>query len=267
MGGSIPSLFLWILGTVLVYAASTNALWWLGSAKPACPPRLRYRPWMVQLGRFLFYLVIPYLALGGWPQRPYRGLLSLEDMGIVGLSGRWPVTRWLEAVGVGLGWGMLALLVLVLAWVNANQRRDGLPLSFPSRPWWLILVDVFYLEVHWAFLRGGLVVALDKGLASARVVAHTDPAVQALYAGVFCGLGLIYLEWSLSPFWRQGWQLESQAAVRWLHAAQALVIALLFLITRNLWICLGIHCLLEFSLRQLGRQRVQKVGKQALEIH
>ncbi len=61
--------------------------------------------------------------------------------------------------------------------------------------------------------------------------------MQDAYAGVFLGLGLAYLEWSLSPFWRWG---GAWAGGRWLRAALALIVALLFLITRNLWICLAI---------------------------
>jgi hypothetical protein len=97
---------------------------------------------------------------------------------------------------------------------------------------------VLYLEVHWAFYRGALAVILDDG-----------------YAGAFLGLGLVYLEWSLDPFWRRGWGLGSQAAQRWLRAALVLIIALLFLLTRNLWVCLVAHSLIEFSMRLLGRER------------
>jgi hypothetical protein len=227
------SLWPWIWGSVLTYALVTNALWLLGD-RWSSP----YRTWLVEVGRFLFYLAIPYLALGGWPQPPYRGLLSLEDMGLVGLGGRWPITRWLEAAGIGLGWGLVALLILVLAWLNANRHGDNLRLRFAARPWWLIAIDVLYMQVQWAFYRGALTVTLDN-----------------VYAGVFLGAGLIYLQWGLNPFWRQGWRLESRAAARWLRAALALVMTVLFFLTRNLWICLALHWLLELSLRQLGRMR------------
>jgi hypothetical protein len=90
-----------------------------------------------------------------------------------------------------------------------------------------------------------LAVALD-----ARLAGH------AVYAAVFGGLGLVYLEWGLNPFWRQDWRLESQAAMRWVRAALAPVIAVLYLFTRNLWVCLAVHWLLEFSVRWLGREQV-----------
>ena len=229
-------LVFWIGGSLLVYVIGANALWLLRDSL-----RRPLARWLVQVGRFLFYLVLPYLALGGWPRQPYQGLLSLEDMGLVGLSDHWPVTRWLEAAAVGLGWGVLALITLSLAWVSANRRDGSTRLLFAPSRWWAVLVGVLYLQVHWAFYRGALAVMLDDA-----------------YAGVFLGLGLVYLESSLSPFWRQGWRLEAQSAERWLRASLVLVIALLFLLTRNLWVCLAVHILIEFSMRQLGRDRARR---------
>ena len=235
-------LWFWLLGSVLAYGLATNALWLLRS-RDWLP--LPYRNWLVQAGRFLFYLGIPYLALGGWPRRPFQGLLSPADMGLVGLGGRWPPTRWLEAAGTAIGIGLLACLLLALAWASANRRDSGTGLPseprfrFPSRPWWAIPIDVLYLEVHWAFYRGALAVLLGD-----------------LNAGVFLGLGLVYLEWALNPSWRRGWRTGPQAAVQWLRAALALVAALIYLFTRNLWLCLGVHAVLELVFWGFGREEM-----------
>lgn len=233
-----PLLF-WVGGSLLAYALVANVLWW-GRRSWHFP----YRQSLVEIGRFFFYLGIPYLALGGWPQRPYRGLLSLQDLGLVGLGGQWPVTRWLGAVGIGLGWGLAALLILAIAWAGANRRSSGLQLSFSKHAWWRILIDILYLQAHWAFYRSALTVALSDA-----------------FVGTFLGAGLIYLEWCLNPFWRQDWRLEAQAAGPWLRAAVALAMAVLFFLTRNLWICLGVHWALEFCLRLLDyshrRQKAQ----------
>jgi hypothetical protein len=239
---SSPLLF-WVGGSVLAYVMLAHALWLTRSAQFRRSP---YSRWSAQVGRFLFYLGIPYLALGGWPRQPYQGVLSLEDMGLVGLSERWPVTRWLEAVGTGLGLGLIAFLILLLAWTGASRGGDSKRLHFPRRPWWAIVVDVLYLEVHWAFYRGALAVTLDD-----------------VYAGVFLGLGLVYLEWSLNPAWRQGWRMESQAASRWLRGAWALVAAMVYLVTRNLWVCLGVHWLLEVTFWRLGQEPVRPADVQA----
>jgi hypothetical protein len=229
---SSPLLF-WISGSLLACTLVTNLLWLFRSNAIG---RSSYGQAIEQAGRFFFFLGIPYLAMGGWPRRPFQGILSLEDLGLVGLNARWPVTRWLDAAGTTVGLGVAALLFLALAWINARQATRDHRLCFHPRPWWAIVADVLYLEIHWAFYRSILIVVMNN-----------------LHSGVLLGLGLIYLEWGLDPFWRQGWQPESQPAERWLRATLALVVALLFLLTRNLWVCISIHLLLELIFRRLGR--------------
>ena len=226
-----PALLYWVGASVLACALITNLAWWLRSRVPLSPFA---QDVLVQVARFLFYLGVPYLALGGWPQPPLRGLLSLEDLGLVGAHPRWPVTRWLSAAGTGAWLGLGAFLILLLAWRSA--RHGAIRLHFSPRPWWALLVDGLYLQVHWAFYRAGLAVALGD-----------------VYNGVFAGLGLVYLEGVLDPFWRAGWREQANVAGRWLRAALALVSALLFLLTRNLWVCLGVHWGLELAFWRIGR--------------
>mgnify|MGYP001826844517 CR=1 FL=1 len=225
----------WVLGSLLAYAIATNGLW-LANRRG-----LRYRrlgDWLIQVARFLFYVGMPYLALGGWPRPPLSGLLIPEDFGLVGLGGRWPPTRWLGAAGTAVGLGLVAFLFLLVAWAYATRSSDEAQFRFAPRPWWALLIDVIYLQVHWAFYRGALAVTLGN-----------------IHAGVFWGLGLVYLEWAANPFWRRSWRLEGKAAGRWLRAALALVSASIFFLTRNLWVCLGIHAMLELALWRLGRQQ------------
>lgn len=242
---SSPLLF-WLLGSVLVYGIGTNALWLSRAWGSWRSPVLRL---LVQVGRFSYYFGIPYLALGGWPRRPFQGLLAFRDIGLVALSLEWTVSRWLSAVGVGLGMGLVALIVLIVAWENAKRGVNDPGLYFSPRPWWMLLVDGLYLEVHWAFYRGLLALLLDD-----------------VYIGIFGGLALVCLEWSLNPFWRHGWRQSSQAAGQWLRAAVALVSAMVFLLTRNLWVCLGVHWMLELSIWHLGRARVPNADLQDARI-
>lgn len=237
-----PLLF-WVLGSILIYAVAVNGLYLIQSRNARSSPHGR---WLVALARALYFLGIPYLALGGWPRPRFSGLLSLADMGLVGLGGRWSPTRWLSATGTALGFGLVALVLLLVAWGSASRDAGYAPagqgatgrLGFQARPWWLNAIDVLYLEVHWAFYRGACIVVLGD-----------------LYTGVFAGLGLVYLEWALNPFWRRGWLSNAVAAAQWLRAALALVVALIFLFTRNLWLCLGVHLLLDLIIRHLGRRR------------
>jgi hypothetical protein len=227
---SSPLLF-WVLGSVTACALGTNLLWLLRSTGIQTWPAVRGLQRVVQ---FLFYLGVPYLALGGWPRDPFQGTLSLEDLGIVGLSARWPPTRWLSAAGTALGVGFVAFLLLVVARANAGKVGTGSWLRFPHRPWWAILVEVIYLQVHWAFYRAALALSLDTWTSA-----------------ILFGLGLVYLEWSLNPFWRQAWHSEAHAAATWLRASLALLAALVYLLTRNLWACLAVHLLFETAFRRL----------------
>jgi hypothetical protein len=223
-------LLAWLGGSLVAYAIASNLLWRFSGLLGRFPG-----PLVVQAGRFFFYLGVPYVALGGWPQRPFRGLLSLEDLGIVGLGGSWTVSRWLAAMGTGLGLGAVALVLLALALLNTQSRSGDVRLSLSSRPWWTLLVDVLYLEVHWTFYRAGFAAAAGS-----------------IYWGVVLGLGSVFLEWCLSPFWRRGWCVETEAGARWMRAAVALVVAIVFLLGRNLWVCVAVHLMLELSLRALG---------------
>lgn len=237
---SFPLVF-WVLGSMALYVLGSHVLWLLR------PLDLRRAPavWrahagrgLIQVARLGFYLAIPYLALGGWPLGPFQGLLSLADVGLVGFGGSWTVSRWLEAAGTGLGLGLLSLLVLALAWANASRWDGSLRLGFAPQPWWALLVDGLLLEVHWAFYRGALVVALGD-----------------LYTGVYWALSLVFLEWTLNPFWRRGWRRADRVAGQWLRAALALASALIFYLTRNLWVCLVVHLALTGAMRQIGHPR------------
>lgn len=244
MGEVGTTLVAWLFGSVLVNALATNSMWFIEGSNFW---GRSYRRWLWELARFLYYVAIPYLVLGGWPQGPNRGLLSLGDLGIASLDAVWPLTRWLQAVGTGLGWGLTVLVFLVLSWVNANRHAGNLRLAFSPEPWWHVLLEVLYLQIHWAFYRGALTVVIGD-----------------LYVGTFVALGLIYLEWSLNPFWRQGWREQPLAAVSWMRAAIALASAVAFFVSRNLWISLLVHGVWELCLRQLGRERRWQTGGEGL---
>ena len=221
---SLSPLLWWPIASVLAYAAGTTLAWYVRRRDAW---RVPYDPWLIEGARFVFYLVVPYLALGGWPRQPYQGLLAPVDMGLVGPGPTWPASRWLEAAGTGLALTLGTLIIVLVARSQATRAAGEDALGFPSRPWWRLLVDGVYLEMHWAFYRGALAVMLGD-----------------LYAGVFGGLGLGFVEWSLNPSWREAWHQPARAASLWLRAALTLLSAMLFLLTRNLWVCLVMHWLL-----------------------
>ncbi len=230
-----PPLLLWVLGSVLVYILGVNVLWLTRETRrlPAGAGSALY-----QAGRFLYYLGVPYLVLGGWPLEPHRGLLAPVTLGLAGLDATWTVSRWLEAAGTGVGVGLLALGFVALAWLNANRGQGAARLGFSAIPPWKVLIDGLYLQVHWAFYRGALAMLFDD-----------------LYVGVFWGLVLVCVELLSSPFWRRCWRTRACAGDAWLLGVQALVSALLFLLTHNLWICLAVHWALSLTGWGLARSR------------
>ncbi|MGD8623827.1 MAG: hypothetical protein PVJ34_04770 [Anaerolineae bacterium] len=240
---SSPLLF-WIAGSIGFYALATNLRWWL---RPSPFWRAPYSRWLVEGGRFFYYVGIPYLALGGWPRQPFQGLVSPEDLGLIVPGPRWPPARWLEAAGTGLALGSLVLVVLGLAWAGANRRRAGGGLHFTPRPGWRLLVEGLYLEVHWAFYRGAMGTILGD-----------------LYAGIFWGLGLVYVAWGTNPAWRDHWRRPERAAGQWLRAGLLLLSTLIFFLTQNLWVCLGVHWLVSglfrLAARTIDLQQVDRDG-------
>jgi hypothetical protein len=238
----LPAPLVWAMGSVLVYALTENVLWLLRGRNGRLQP---YGRWLQQVARFGFYLGIPYLALGGWPNQPFQGLLSPEDIGLVGLGGNWPVSRWLGAVGTGLGLGLVAFLILLVAWITVRRSGPAERLSFSALSWGTILVDGLYLQAHWAFYRSVLTIVWGD-----------------VYPGIFAGLGLVYLEWSLNPSWRGDWRHQARAVRNWLHVAMALVTAMVFLFTRNLWVCVVIHWGLELAFWRLGREQARMATSQ-----
>jgi hypothetical protein len=230
-----PPLLLWVLGSMLTFALTSNALWFVRGT-PLSTGRIA--PVLLQAGRFAYYLGVPYLALGGWPLEPYRGLLAPGNLGLAALDASWPLSRWLEAAGTGVSLGLMTLGFVVVAWVNANRKGSAMRLGFSALPAWVLLIDGLYLQVHWAFYRGALAVLFDD-----------------LYVAVFWGLVLVSVEWLSSPFWRRCWRVADCAGDNWLLAVQALVTSLLFLLAPNLWVCLAVHWGLSLASAALLRSR------------
>jgi hypothetical protein len=103
------------------------------------------------------------------------------------------------------------------------------------------LLEVLCLEVHWAFYRAGPLALLGD------------------YWGVFAGLGIILLEWATDPRVRHSLGTEEQGDTLW-DGSLALVTSIVFLFTRNLWLCLAVHLGLEIGLLAIlgGIYRVQR---------
>lgn len=225
-------LLLWIAGSVALYALAVNLL---DYARRSPHTRLGHlvtrldswlhRFWLVQTFRFAYYVGLPFLAL-------IRGAMSPRLLGLSHLD-------WIGGIGSGVPLGLGAFLLLVWGWSHYIRSLGRRKVERPrlaevhtlSQPWgWpLILLEVIYLEAHWAFYRSGPLAVLRD------------------YWGVFAGLGVVFIEWAMNPKLRRSLGTERQGEIVW-SGSLALVIAIIFLFTRNLWLCALIHLGLDMGL-------------------
>jgi hypothetical protein len=206
--------------------------------------------WPAELGALLFFVGVPYLALGGWPMVPFSGLLAVNDMGMAGFGGEWPVARWLESGGTGLALGLAGIATLVTGWGLAN--RGGGRLGLPARGGGILLLHGLAREVHWSFYRAAL------ALTVATIVASSPDGLWPLgnvYVGTWAALALVVVEWSLNPAWREAWRDPARAGLAWLGLGLALLSTLTFLLTRNLWICIVVHWLVAAAVAAVARRQ------------
>ncbi|MBN1659869.1 MAG: hypothetical protein JXA93_15800 [Anaerolineae bacterium] len=244
-----PLLF-WVAGSILVYLLASNAAWWVKRVLVKSDRRLPARGgWLVEVCAFLFFIGIPYLALGGWPLPPFSGLLSMADMGVAGLGGDWHVARWLESAGTGLALSLAGVIVLGAGWGAAN--RGGSQLGLPAQGVGYLLARGLAQEIHWSFYRA----ALAATILSTPALNILGPwAVGNVYAGTWAALALVLFEWSLNPAWRATWRDPARAGRAWLGVGLALLSTLVFLLTRNLWICIAVHWLVAATLTAIARR-------------
>ncbi len=213
---SPQNLWLWI-ATLVLLAALVNGL-----TRPERPPmRWPHSLWR-EGGRFLYFVGLPYVALLG-------GLMPATQIGLVGLDWWRDVTL---ALPLGLG-AFLGLLFLRL-WLRRQEETapGGSAPGEPQPPWWVMLRESVYQEAHWAFYRSAPLLAVD-GRAK----------------GIALGLGIVALEAWLNPAWRAAWRHPGRAATALRAAGLAVMMAVVFGVTGNWWLTVGLHVAIESACR------------------
>jgi hypothetical protein len=94
----------------------------------------------------------------------------------------------------------------------------------------LLLLDVLYLEMHWAFYRSAAIRSLGD------------------YYGVLVGFVLILAEWGLDPSFRRDLSMTSRDGKTMTTVAIAFVVAIIYYLTANLWLCMAAHLMIQFGL-------------------
>jgi hypothetical protein len=234
-------LALWVLASILIYGVTVN-LWHRLRQAPSSNLGRRlstlenspHSLWLFQALRFVYYLCIPYLALT-------HGVTSPTLMGM--WAANWFHEAWLPELSLGLALGLGACLLLVWGWRRylvavreiENQAAPEphlLERRMLGAPWgWgLILLEVLYLEIHWAFYRGAAIRAVGD------------------YYGVFLGFLLVLAECSLNPAIRSSLGLARRGGETLTAVTVAFTISVIYYFTANLWLCIAVHIVMQFGL-------------------
>ena len=215
--------------SVLIYGLATN-LGWYGQGKSLSHPatwitkfeKSLWGAWIGRVARFAYYVGLPYLALR-------QGIASSRMMGLGG---------WSDSADIPVTIGLAFASFCLLSMAGWSYSRTLPSLSggsvaqsdlAPGTDWGSALLEVIYLEVHWAFYRSGPIFWLGGNY----------------YTGAFLGFLLISLEWLLNPrirtaLWRPG---ESATIItRW---SLALCMTAAFFFSRSLWLVATLHWLIE----------------------
>ena len=219
--------------------------WFLSQLHPQQPGGWLLVSWLLGLGGLMGVWLRP-----GWGQRirrlgplrwlliPYVGLLagglSPRRMGLTEID-------WLAGAGWGLGL-LLAILALLLIQFG-DLRKSRAAVATPGPASFVVLMSGLQ-EFHWAFLRGGLwslLHTLDGAAAGMPASLLAQPAYWAVWgAAVLVGVELL-----------------AASTVRRIGLTEGLIqifillaTSVLFLYTRNFWLCWLLHAGMRLLLAQ-----------------
>jgi len=124
---------------------------------------------------------------------------------------------------------MLGVIVLLPIGAASRQvARARRPLGADDRSAGMVIVEAIYSEIHWAFYRAAPLILLGD-----------------VYAAVLFGALLVGVEW-LVELIRNGLSPLPEERQRWLRRGVLLALsAALFALTRNVWLAIGLHAVLE----------------------
>jgi hypothetical protein len=146
------------------------------------------------------------------------------------------VIDWAEGVRWAIIILLAAWLLMMVIWLPYLRATRDIaappsPLRSPARR----VVELVYMQAHWAFYRAAMIVFL------------TGVLPNEIYWGSVVGLGIICLEAFLNPAIRQALLSPGTAdRVVW-GVGQAVINTLSFIVTRNLLLLVLIQAVLEIT--------------------
>jgi len=200
----------------------------------------------VPLLRLLYFIGLPYAAL-------LTGSLAPIDLGLTGAGGAvlgWDVAAWLRGLSLTLTVGVLVALPVGLASWQIARAGHSAALGADDRSAGVVLIEALYAEVHWGFYRAAPLVLLENVSTAALI-----------------GMVLVGVEWSVELI-RNGLSRAPEDRQRWLRRVLLLAAsATLFVLTRNLWLLIGLHLVLELIWKAwLGRLVHHPIGTVATPL-
>ena len=234
-------LLLWVLCSIIAYCLAVNVPHYVrlkqgsrGRRFLTVLERSPYSAWLVEVFRLAYFLGIPYLALT-------LGVTSPLLMGLWGTD--WFRPPWFRQIALGVALSLGALLLLLWGWRHALSASDPFEgsrrrqvysfqrrLLMASWGWGAIVLEVLYLEIHWAFYRSAAIRLSDA------------------YYGAFAGFLLVVLELLLNPAVREDLSISHRSGETLSLLATALVVTVIYALTSNLWLCILAHLGIQFGL-------------------
>jgi hypothetical protein len=245
MEAELTNPLLWVIGSLALAAVTTNLAWLaVRGRRPADDSRwsvLEPVTWLL----WALFLFLPPIA--AW----WAGALSPYLMGLSELD-------WIGTMASG---GLIAAAIvgiMIFGWLMYRHSQPRRPRQGGQVHSWLAPVEAALLQWHWAFYRAGAIGGLI--LAARATTSSSVPLVASLlgepfYWGSWIGLILVGVEWALDPFargtLRRGGEnpVYAPAAERTvIRMALAVTTTAVFVLTRNFWLPLVCHVVVETAI-------------------
>lgn len=230
----------WLAGSVVLAVAATN-LAWLIVRRDRLPERAAATlPALAWLARSVFWLLPPLLA---WR----AGALSFSFMGIAEID-------WVQSLASGAPVAAAVSGLILFGWLIYRRTRPQHAGGTAGQATRIgrtaqTLVDAALLGWHWAFYRAaaiGWLAALPEAGAGPALL--TKAAEQPLYWGSWLGLACIALEWALNPLGRAELRIPGRQEAALRRIALAFSLTAIFVLSRNLWLCLAAQIFIETAI-------------------
>jgi hypothetical protein len=221
--------WVWLGGSLLLAVLLVQVSWWLsrrwqGQARFDRFVDSALFPSLLQVGRLLYYIGLPFAALIWGRDAVVERLLGLQP-----LDGNW--ADWAGDASWAVALGLAAWAVLAVGWWAVRRAGGGPRPTGADASAWTFLREAAFHEVHWAFYRNAPVVALGMAW-------DVD---LGTYWGTWAGLALAALEAALDPRWRANLRDAERAPATLVRAALAVLSAVFYLQTTNIWLAVLVH--------------------------